>query len=88
MWLCRKTTNIYVNTEHFTLGVKEYDIQNTANIKIVALQSAGTFSLELVIVIIIVRKCDFFYYFTTINLETIQRISVAEVTCTEILHFK
>jgi len=40
----------------------------------------------------IVRKptCDSFHYLMTINLETVQRISVTEVTCRPraILHFK
>jgi len=40
----------------------------------------GTFSLELVLLLFyleckIVRTCDFFHYLTTINLETIERLS-------------
>jgi len=37
--LCRKTANIYVKTEHLTVGVKENNTTKTANIKIVVLQS-------------------------------------------------
>jgi len=42
MLLCRKSANIYVKTEQFTLDVK--DTTKTANIKMVVLQSWHIFT--------------------------------------------
>jgi len=64
------------------------DITQTANIKIVVLQSWHISTRNRTIAIFyikfkIVRTCDFFHYLTTINLETFQRIYVTKVTCTD-----
>jgi len=78
MWLCRQTANIYVKTEHFTIGVKDNDTTKTANIKIVLLQSWHIFTRTRTIAMFylkckIVRTCDFVYYLTTINLGTFHK---------------
>jgi len=44
MWFCRKTANIYVTTEQFTIDVKDNDTTKTVNIKIVVLQSWHIFT--------------------------------------------
>jgi len=55
---------IYVKTEHFTVGVKDNDTTKTANIKIVVLQSWHIFTTTRTIAMFylkckIVRTCDF-----------------------------
>jgi len=72
MWLCRKTANIYVKTEHFTLCVKDDDTTTTANIKIVVLQYWHIFIRTRAFAKFyskgkIVRTCDFFHYLMTIR---------------------
>jgi len=85
MLLCRKTTNIYVKTEHFTLCVKDNDTTQTAN---VVLQAWHIFTRTRTIAMFyfiykIVHTCDSFHYLMSINLETFQRMSVTIVTCTD-----
>jgi len=73
-----------LKTEHFTVCVKDNDTTKTANTKICVLQSWHIFTRTRTIAMFylkckIVLTCDFFYYVTTINLETFQRISVTQV---------
>jgi len=79
------TTEIYVKTEYVALCDKDNDTTQTANIKIVVLQSWHMFTRTRTIAMFylqckIVRTCDLFHYLTTINLETFQRIYVTIFT--------
>jgi len=65
--LCRKTANIHVKTEHFTVGVKNNDTIKSANIKMAVLQSWHIVIRTRTIAMFylkckIVRTCDFFHY--------------------------
>jgi len=72
--------------EHFTLCVKDNDTTKTANIKIVVLLAWHVFTRTRTMFYLkckIVCTCDSFHYLMTINLETVERISVTKVTCTD-----
>ena len=77
-----------VKTEHSTQCVKDNDTTKTANIKIVVLQAWHIFTRTRTIAMFylkcqIVRTCDSFHCLMTIILETVQRIFVTKVTCTD-----
>jgi len=87
MSLCRKTANIYVKTEHFTLCANDNDATKTASIKMVVLQACHIFTRTRTIAMFylkckIVRTCGSFHYLMAINLETFQRIYVTKLTLT------
>jgi len=78
MWLRRKTANIYVQTEHFTLCVKYKDTTTTANIKIVVLQSWHIFTR--------IRTIDMFWAYLNVKLS--EYVDNEAVAATSVNNFK